>query len=158
MRQSQSSVGKKDAQNPRGKAIKLHAITSYTKQNNICFEGAHEFAGNDVDVEMASSFLQETIIPTRQMQHYSSTVLCPAAGLPPGSVLLAPFPSKHFVIHMHIRQVGERVARARRALKYFSSVKREVGGLFFVKNFSFYVGNDSSVLKLHPNSFQRDEF
>lgn len=82
--------------------MKFQAVTSYTQQNNICFEGAHEFPRRTVDMEMPPSFLQETNIPTRQMQHSSSRTLCLAAGLPSGSALLAPFPSKHFAVRMHI--------------------------------------------------------
>lgn len=57
------AIREKDSQSPRGKATKLQAITSYIQQNNICFEVAHEFPRRDVDVEMPSSFLQETDIP-----------------------------------------------------------------------------------------------
>lgn len=52
-------------------------------QQNTCFEEAHEFSRSDVGMEMLSSFLQEAKIPTRQMQHCSSMVPCPAAGSAP---------------------------------------------------------------------------
>lgn len=58
-------------------------------------------------MEMPSSVLQETEMPTSDaavLLHGAT----PAAGAAPGSALLATFPRKHFAVHVHKLQVGEK--------------------------------------------------
>lgn len=131
----QTPQREKDTQSPRGKAIKLQTLTSHT-QHNICFEGSHEFPGSDVGMEMPSSLLQETKIPTREMQLCSSMVPCPAAGSAPGSALLATFPGIPLAVHVHILQVGEK-EEPKEHLKYCFTLFTELGVLIFTMTFSF---------------------
>lgn len=84
-----------------------------------------------------SSFSRKQFLPQASTALLHST--WPAAGLPAGSALLAPLPSKPFASHMCIQQVGEKECSQSKSIENTSvERKRDVGGLFiFVMTFSF---------------------